>query len=428
MNKNFSVTNWDEIYNNKVSAFNNKNKSINRWYPILEGFSNKFVEIVIKEQDKTPNLILDPFAGGGTTPLVAQINGIKCISFEVSPFMSQVCRAKLRNDYNSIELSEIIKKISLMLEEPLKIDFKIGYQTIKKSKSLKKWLFHKTALNSLLSIRKSIDLISDSKYKDLLYVTLGSITLEFCNASRDGKALRYKTNWSKRRYRRKEIYNKFLNKCTEQLIPDIKEIEEKNVINNEVSNLDYFRFGDCRELINTISDETIDLLITSPPYLNSRDYTDSHMVELWLLGHINDYNSLKKLRESTVRSHVQVRWDSEKFPNSVEFEQKFLEIMSHKAKFWNRGIPGMISGYFCDIEDILSNLKPKIKKGGKLYFNIANSSYFGVVIENDKILAEIADNLGYKVLDIRLARKIKCSSQQQKTVGWLRESIVVLEN
>ena len=271
-------------------------------------------------------------------------------------------------------------------------------------------------------------MISDSKYKDLLYVTLGSITLEFCNASRDGKALRYKTNWSKRRYRRKEIYNKFLNKCTEQLIPDIKEIEEKNVINNEVSNLDYFRFGDCRELINTISDETIDLLITSPPYLNSRDYTDSHMVELWLLGHINDYNSLKKLRESTVRSHVQVRWDSEKFPNSVEFEQKFLEIMSHKAKFWNRGIPGMISGYFCDIEDILSNLKPKIKKGGKLYFNIANSSYFGVVIENDKILAEIADNLGYKVLDIRLARKIKCSSQQQKTVGWLRESIVVLEN
>ena len=42
-----------------------------------------------------------------------------------------------------------------------------------------------------------------------------------------------------------------------------------------------------------IPDQSVDLVITSPPYLNSRDYTDTYMVELKALGYMEDLNEIK---------------------------------------------------------------------------------------------------------------------------------------
>jgi hypothetical protein len=151
------------------------------------------------------------------------------------------------------------------------------------------------------------------------------------------------------------------------------------------------------------------------------------MVELWLLGHINSYSELRTLRQSTLRSHVQVKWGDYKLPNSNILKMQFDQVMKFKDSFWNSSIPSMIAGYFSDLENILSKLYTKMKPESKIYLNVANSSYYGVVIETDKILAELASNKGYIVCDIRLARKIKSSSQQSHSVKWLRESVIILQ-
>jgi Adenine-specific DNA methylase containing a Zn-ribbon len=420
------ISDWQDKYSSRINASNNKDNSVNRWFPILEGFSHDFVESIIAEQSEYPTVCLDPFAGGGTTPLTAQLKGIKCYSFEISPFMSQVCRAKLRNDYRLNEIEKIIEHIEFFLNRDITHEFRIGLKTISKNNSLKKWLFHKTALDSLLCIRKAIDISCEKypKYKDLFYVTLGSIVLQFSNVYRDGKALRYRNNWEKRVHKRKDIYFAYLEKCKNIVFEDIKKLlnSQKQV----ESNLNYFHSGDCRKLIHNIDDELVDLVITSPPYLNSRDYTDSHMIELWLLGHISNYDELKILRGNTLRSHVQVNWGTYTLPNSLLLEKTVEKIFGYKEQFWNKNIPNMIAGYFCDLEQLLSSIMRKLKKNGKVYINVANSSYFGVVIETDRIIEEMAFNLGYKITDIRLARKIKTSSQQYGEVKWLRESVVVL--
>lgn len=418
------IVDWSNEYLNFVNANRNKKNSVNRWYPILEGFSNSFVESIIREQDSTNLVCLDPFSGGGTTPLVAQQLGIKCHSFEVSPFMSQVSRAKLRKDYKAEEFLVVVEMVSKLLDQGINHDFSIELKTVSKNKRLKKWLFHKTALKSLLNIRKAIDIVCNEfpGYKDIMYVALGSILLQFSNVFRDGKALRYKENWMKKTYRQKDIYTTFIDKCNSSILMDIK-----SIVDNECSNLSYFNNGDCRELINTIDDDSLDLVITSPPYLNSRDYTDSHMIELWLLGHVRDYNDVRLLRKKTMRSHVQINWGDVRLPNSEILENRLSQIMGFEERFWNKGIPSMITGYFCDIEELLEKILLKIKNSGKVYINVANSSYFGVVIETDRIIEELAYNLGFKINEIRLARKIKTSSQQYEEVGWLRETVIVLE-
>lgn len=424
--KKVNITDWNETYSGLVSATKNKNNTVNRWYPILEGYSTDFVEAVIKEQKEKPEICLDPFAGGGTTPLVAQSKGMKCYSFEVSPFMSQVCRAKLRNDYDISELVEIINMISSLLESGLKHGFKMGSKTSSKRPGHKKWLFHKTALDSLLCIRKAIDIscLGKEKYLDLLYVALASQIVIYSNVYRDGKALRYRNGWEKKFHKRKDIYLSFFNICNQSVLKDVEQIAKNNDTSGE--NIEYFHSGDCRLLLDNIDDSVVDLVITSPPYLNSRDYTDSHMLELWLLGHVTDYAMLRELRGKTMRSHVQVSWGDIAVPKSDILKIALAEINVYEDKFWNKNIPSMIAGYFSDIQIILEKLLVKMKKNGRIYMNVANSSYFGVVIKTDRIIEEIANNLGYNVEEIRLARKIKTSSQQFEKVKWLRESVIVM--
>ncbi|MEK5435245.1 MULTISPECIES: DNA methyltransferase [Paenibacillus] len=424
------IKDWSFEYNNFVSANKNKKKSVNRWFPILEGFSNDFVESIIREQEKNNLFCLDPFSGGGTTSLVSQELGNDCYSFEVSPFMSQVCRAKLRKNYKTEEFIEVIKLLkSLLYNEKIVHDYKIGLKTISKSTKLKKWIYHKTALLSLLNIRKAIEIISvtNPKYFDILSVTLGSILLQFSNVFRDGKALKYRENWKNKTHKQKDIYKVFFEKCEQSVMIDIGNIE-RMIGNSQVNNIDLLYNGDCRELVSIIDDNKIDLVITSPPYLNSRDYTDSHMIELWMLGHVLNYEDVRVLRRKTMRSHVQVRWGEIPLPNSKILKDRLSKIMNFEEKFWNKSIPSMIIGYFSDLEDLLRKIKPKMKQDGKLYVNVANSSYYGVVIETDRIIEEIAINLGYKIKEIRLARKIKTSSQQSEKVGWLRETVIVIQN
>jgi hypothetical protein len=59
-----------------------------------------------------------------------------------------------------------------------------------------------------------------------------------------------------------------------------------------------------------------------------------------------------------------------------------------------------------------------------LFFNIANSSYYGVVIETDRIIEEKGSKQPrYTINEIRFARKLKSSVQQSKGVSMQRESV-----
>ena len=69
-------------YKEISSAKDNKRAPIHDWYKFTAGFSYRFVEQVIFQEDLINDenaLIFDPFAGCGTTLVTAQKNGINAI-------------------------------------------------------------------------------------------------------------------------------------------------------------------------------------------------------------------------------------------------------------------------------------------------------------------------------------------------------------
>ena len=87
----------------------------------------------------------------------------------------------------------------------------------------------------------------------------------------------------------------------------------------------------------------------------------------------------------------------------------------------------MICGYFEDMQLLFSAFSRKMRRGGIVYFNVANSSYFGVEVPVDFIIGDIAEENGFTVKEIRKARDLKTSPQQGKLIGKLRESVLVME-
>ena len=429
MYKDYKFIDCTEKYHSVMQFDKNKNVFVHRWYPFVEGYSKKFIEDILRELPFVPSCALEPFCGSGTTPVELQNHGIKCYSFEVSPFMHLLSTVKLSRKYNidSFEyyVKAITKKLSHTSRNIRKLESLPFGDTVVKRNQNKKWNFHDASIDGILDIRHAIrTLVDNDDYKDLFTIALASIILQASNMFRNGKCLSYKKGWETRIFSRKDIHNFFLDKLNSIFAEDIRIISKENpsVHNSEICYL-----GDVRKCIQKVPDGEIDVIITSPPYLNSRDYTDIYMVELKVLGLINSHEELRVLRKNTLRSHVQVSYENIIPIENERLKKSLYEMSKNEQKVWNSDIINMICEYFEDMQFLFSEFAKKMRKGGIIYFNVANSAYYGVEVPVDYIIADIAESCGFKVREIRKARDLKTSPQQSAKIGKLRESVIVID-
>lgn len=405
----------------------NKTEPIHRWYPFVEGYSKEFITSIISEQDNAPQVCLEPFSGSGTTSLELQKRGIPCHSFEVNPFMFLLASVKLENTYNSKCLVDKFEQIKGERHNIKIGDITSEFSTLFENGKNKKWNYHREAGNAVRVLLNTINDEKDKKYKDLFLVGLAAILLDVSNLYRNGKCLSYKRDWKERRLTKEEVFARFDKKIEEQILPDILAKEKCKVV---TSNKQFLYQDDARKGIDLrIPNDSVDLVITSPPYLNSRDYTDTYMLELKTLGMTPSLKSIKALREKTIRSHVQINWKDEEKENDPLLLKTFdeLEEGAKNSDVWNDSILDMINLYFVDLRAVFHSIYKKLKNNGKVYFNVSNSAYFNVLVNTIEICASIAESEGFIVREVREARKLKTSPQQKETIGSLLEAVIVLE-
>lgn len=427
--KEYPLIDCTEKYHSIMVFDKNKDVLVHRWYPFVEGYSKEFIEDILQELPFTPQCALEPFCGSGTTPVELQNHNIRCYSFEVSPFMHLLAKVKLERTYDEKMFVCYRNKVAESLSRPITDirvleDVPFG-DTVVRKEGLKKWNFHDATLDGILDIRHAIRTeVDDERYKDLFAIALSSIILDMSNLFRNGKCLSYRKGWETRVYDRKQVHQRFLNKLDTVISEDIRILSSQPA---GVCNSDICCFGDVRKNIDKVPDNSLDLIITSPPYLNSRDYTDIYMLELKVLQLVNSHEDLQNLRKNTIRSHVQVKYGEVKPIDNLRLKQCLSGMKKSEAKGWNSDILNMICGYFEDMQQLFSAFARKMHNGGVIYFNVANSAYFGVEIPVDYIVSDIAEDCGFTVREIRKARDIKTSPQQSNLIGKLRESVLVID-
>jgi len=405
---------------NLSNAGDTLNLARHRWYYYKEGFSPNLVKNAIDRlQLKADDIIVDPFNGSGTVTLSSALNGNSSIGVEVNPFTAFVSRTKV-----SVVDVDVFDKAreSVLNSTNDKKSKLLNFSTFSENEKNKKWLFNKNVLNAFESAYQTSKSFNNKEVKDLVKLILITSAMENSNVRRDGKCLRYKNGWQDLSYDTNSFY-----KSLEKKFSLVR--EDLSVINPDMQNPTIY-CDDSRKYFSSSDENKFSLCITSPPYLNTFDYTDIYRPELFLGEFVTSMKELYNLRLRTIRSHIQAKWDEPvKNEFGILYEVAIKEILSKKELLMNPNIPIMIQAYFEDMEIILKGLKNKAKENAELWLIVSTSAYANVEIPVDLIIGEIGNRIGWQLKEIGVLRNIrKRKTKYSPDIATLRESVVIFKN
>lgn len=190
--------------------------------------------------------------------------------------------------------------------------------------------------------------------------------------------------------------------------------------------------ADARQLSTILAPQSIDVVITSPPYPNEKDYTRSTRLESVILGFLQNKVDLRRLKESLLRSNTRNvykgdgddRWidghpNIQRIARAIERRRIALGKTSGFERMYHR----VTLLYFGGMARHLADLRPLLRPGARLAYVVGDqASYLRVMIRTGHLLADIAESMGYEVMSIDLFR----SRLATATRALLREEVLVL--
>ena len=397
-----------------VSYVGNKQAPLLRLYRFKEAFSFDFARTFIRRfRLSEDDYILDSFMGMGSTLFAAMLEGVDSIGLDKLPVAAFI--AKTIPKFLDVErgsLFETYKKVRSRVSDaelaPVALDV-----------PLMKTAFNQATLTRLRKWKTVIDKDLSSPYDDIFRLLFFSILEATSYTAKDGQFLRLKP--------RKQLAD-----------PDSALLEKVREAEEDLARIQWFftRMNSHREhLPQALEDDALDLnnvpfkkqptcLICSPPYLNRYDYSRSYCLEL-CFHFVKNFEELKKVRFSILRSHIESRTEQgERATHPAIIE--VLESLNRKD-LNNPRIPYMITGYFNDMEKVISQWSHVLAHDAPVAMVIDNVRFEGELIPVDLVLSDIAEKNGFDVERIIVTRYKGNSSQQMAKYGRVpvRESVVV---
>lgn len=403
---------FPEGLHHTVTFQKNKKLPIYSWFPYKQGFSRDLVQRILDQHADSNSVVYDPFLGSGTTVLASIEKNIVAHGSDLLPLCQFIADTKVQATLiNPKEIIEGAKRIlnGTMYTHPNWPDVQIINKAIPKQIQDKLMIYRERVNRSRLN----------KHVKNVLLLALAATIDNCCFAKKDGGFARI----VKSRHIR-DVDEVFWELCQEFAV-DLQIFHSENP-NFNSKNVESCKIS-CNDARHTpAEDKSIDLVITSPPYLNKTDYTRIYSLELCYLF-VTQFKELRDLRYKSFCSHVEAKpvLPAVKMPD--ELQKKILELS--QATLTNQRHPQMVEGYFQDLHHCLNDNYRYLKKGGVAAWVVWNARFSGIHFPVDVILAEIAENIGFDIIAIECVRLTGTSAQQAKLYGdkALRESIIYLK-
>lgn len=149
------------------------------------------------------------------------------------------------------------------------------------------------------------------------------------------------------------------------------------------------RTGDARKL-ETVVDGSVDLVLTSPPYLNAIDYMRGHRLSLVWLGH--KFSDLRTVRSDAIGAERKASATDE-----PEWLTEMTTAMGEIDRLPQRH-QAMIERYVRDLQGMMLEVSRVLKPAGRATFVMGNSCLKGVFVQNSSALKKAAELAGLTTL------------------------------
>ena len=296
------------------SAFSdNKQRPIHRWVPWIAGFSAEFVRDsfarYLPANSASTAVVLDPFCGVGTTLIEAMRCGHAAIGFEVNPYAALATRAKCEAAALSpSEVSACIRKFEQYMRQPLG---DAGSAAAPEHFRSRIPFFGPRARAKVLKALGFIRRLPVSPVQDLFSIAFGSVMVSLSNYSYEpslgtrpaaGRPLQDDAPVAESIVTKLLAMNSDVAWFREELDRFARRPQGRVIPDNFLNALRH------------LPPASVDLLVTSPPYLNNYHYVRNTRPQLFWLGFVSRPGELKRLEHQNFGKVLANRPRSRKSP------------------------------------------------------------------------------------------------------------------
>ena len=425
-----------------VSFQANRRQPFYGWFKYKEGFSSRLVAYAIDRYMTRPGVVLDPFAGVGTTLFVARSKGHEALGIELMPLGPRAVDARLAAEQMQ---PGALKRAVVSLEG---VDWAEYYEPrfAYRHVPITSGAFGPQTERAIGGFRSYCARhVRDERLHRVLDFACLTVLESVSYTRKDGQYLRWDHRANRPRLR---------SSFDKGPIPDFA-----SAIRGKLQTIAHdacgvvragskggstdaagvaLREGSCLEALPTLEAQSVDLVVTSPPYCNRYDYTRTYALELAYCGlSAERFKILRqqllsctvenKAKADQILSTYRQRADTSMFHKVeavFEAQTALHEVLDSLASLGGAGllnnpnIPRMVRNYFFEMCFVIGELWRIVRPGGRVVMVNDNVRYAGQEVPVDLILSDVARCFGFDVETIwSLARGKGNSSQQMATHG-----------
>ena len=365
---------------------------VHRWFRFSAGFSAEWVREVITQR-KLPRsaTVLDPFAGSGTTLLACQNCGVNSVGLEAHPFLVRIAAAKLKCTASTDSFRDHARRI---LRQAEGYDRHLQHEYGK----LIHACFPEPILADLDAVRTAWERLADDS--SATYLSWLALTAALRISSPVGTAQMELIQPKKRKTSNLPPFVAFWMQV-ENMCDDMRAFQRADLGEAVL-------YRDDARVCASVPDESIELVITSPPYANNYDYADATRLEMSFWGEVNGWADLQStIRKYLIRSCSQ-HASAERLDLGVLLADPDLscirtglapvcrdldrERLSHGG---NKKYHLMVAAYFADMAKVWHALRRVCRAGVSACFVVGDSAPYGVYVPVHEWLGELALSAGF---------------------------------
>ena len=339
---------------------------------------------LLQKYGSSANTLFDPYCGSGTSLVEANVADINAIGTDLNPLARLIAITKTTpidiqtldlylkdfNDYAFNFQFNIQKSVSMVIPQFDNINF---------------W-FNENSQKELALIKKYIDNIKQPKIKNF-FLTAFSETVRESSLTKKSEFKLVRIPEEKRKIFNPDSFGIMLSKLSRNKVGLLNFIKRKQ--NGSSSKI--YNFNTVNPIPkDIIPDESIDIVITSPPYGDSRTTVAygqySRLANQWM--GIKDASNVDKNLMGGVIYNSNFIFESENLRKTLEEIDK---IDSKRSK--------EVESFFIDYKNSIDNVSKTLKKKGFVCYVVGNRTVKDVNIPTDLITKDFFENNGFKHLE-----------------------------
>ena len=333
------------------------------------------------EEYRRPLHILDPMSGSGTVLAVAHSKGHHAVGVDLDPLAVLISRVWT----TAIDLEAVQDTAATVLEHARRIFASLPTRDAypmnadSETRQFTRYWFDAYARRQLASLATAIERTRDSTIREALWCAFSRLIISKQSGASLAMDLSHSRPHRKFKHAPAKPFRKFLS-AVDHVTKNC--IDGRSRTRGPAAQV---YEGDARHL--DLLDRSIDLVITSPPYLNAIDYLRCSKFSLVWMGY--SVNEIRRLRSTTVGTEVGMDARDDREIQSILSELKLQPKLQARQE-------AMLAQYINDMQRAVSETSRVLAGDGKAIYVVGENTVRGTFIRNAMIVEAVASTAGLR--------------------------------